>query len=62
MITYSLVPQNWTSVHNQPRCSPVSLSMPVEIDENYFDKLAVFGLACVMAAIAGKLVMGSMPR
>jgi len=59
MITYSLVPTNWTSVHSKPRCSPVALSMPVETDEYYFDKLAVFGLACLVAALAGKLMMSS---
>lgn len=48
--------------------SPVKLGEPVlsgqstqlsppQTDESYFDKLAAFGLACLAAAIVGKLTM-----
>lgn len=30
---------------------------PPQVDENYFEKLAAFGLACLVAAIVGKLTM-----
>jgi hypothetical protein len=30
---------------------------PPKVDDNYFDKLAAFGLACLAAAIVGKLIM-----
>ena len=30
---------------------------PPQVDESYFEKLAVFGLACLAAAIVGKLTM-----
>ncbi len=30
---------------------------PPQMDERYFEKLAAFGLACLAAAIVGKLVM-----
>lgn len=32
------------------------ISLP-GVDEQYFDKLAAFGLACLAAAIVGKLVI-----
>ncbi len=32
------------------------LSLP-QVDERYFEKLAAFGLACLAAAIVGKLVI-----
>jgi len=33
------------------------------MDEHYFEKLAAFGLACLAAAIVGKLVMTALtPR
>jgi len=35
---------------------PTQLSPP-QMDERYFEKLAAFGLACLAAAIVGKLVM-----
>jgi len=48
--------------------SPTKLEKPVQsrqstqfslprIDESYFEKLAAFGLACLAAAIVGKLTM-----
>jgi len=30
---------------------------PPQMDENYFEKLAAFGIACLAAAIVGKLTM-----
>ena len=30
---------------------------PPQLDESYFEKLAAFGLACLAAAIVGKLTM-----
>lgn len=30
---------------------------PPQADESYFEKLAAFGLACLAAAIVGKLMM-----
>jgi len=35
---------------------PAQFSLP-RVDENYFEKLAAFGLACLAAAIVGKLTM-----
>ena len=36
---------------------------PPQVDEAYFEKLAAFGLACLAAAIVGKLVMSvSVPK
>ena len=35
---------------------PTQLSVP-QMDERYFEKLAAFGLACLAAAVVGKLVM-----
>jgi hypothetical protein len=51
--------------------SPTKLERPVQseqsirfdvtrIDESYFDKLLVFGLACLAAAIVGKLTMAAL--
>ena len=48
--------------------SPIKLEKPVllgqparfsppQADESYFDKLAAFGIACLAAAIVGKLTM-----
>lgn len=30
---------------------------PPQVDEDYFEKLAAFGIACLAAAIVGKLTM-----
>lgn len=30
---------------------------PPQVDESYFEKLAAFGIACLVAAIVGKLTM-----
>lgn len=30
---------------------------PPQLDESYFEKLAAFGIACLAAAIVGKLAM-----
>lgn len=35
---------------------PMQFSPP-QADESYFEKLAAFGIACVAAAIVGKLTM-----
>jgi hypothetical protein len=51
--------------------SPTKLERPVQsrqstqfnlprVDESYFDRLAVFGLACLAAAIVGKLTMAAL--
>jgi hypothetical protein len=51
--------------------SPTKLERPVQsgqsirfdvarIDESYFDKLLAFGLACLAAAIVGKLTMAAL--
>jgi len=51
--------------------SPIKLENPVlsgqatqfrtpQVDENYFDKLAAFGIACLAAAIVGKLTMAAL--
>jgi len=40
----------------------IQFSLP-QVDESYFDKLAAFGLACLAAAIVGKLAMAALtPR
>lgn len=62
MITYSLLPQSWDTAYHSSVYGPISLAPSVQIDENYFDRLAAFGLACLMAAIIGKLVMESLYR
>ena len=41
---------------------PISVRQPIQIsppqvDEHYFERLAAFGIACLAAAIVGKLVM-----
>ena len=57
MIKYELLSRNTVPV-NYETLYKLSLQWrPVQIDENYFDKLARFGLACLIAAIVGKLVM-----
>ena len=33
---------------------------PLRIDESYFEKLAAFGIACLAAAIVGKLTMAAL--
>jgi len=33
---------------------------PPRVDESYFEKLAAFGLACLAAAIVGKLTMAAL--
>ena len=36
---------------------------PPRVDESYFEKLAAFGIACLAAAIVGKLTMAALsPR
>ena len=51
--------------------SPIKLEKPVtsgqftqfrppRVDESYFDKLAAFGLACLAAAIVGRLTMAAL--
>jgi len=62
MTTHNLVPMNRMPVYYLPAYRPVPQLYPVEIDDNYFDKLAAFGLACLIAAIVGKLVMTSVYR
>jgi len=50
----------------QPRVVNIQKGIPVrqsiqlsppEADEHYFDKLLVFGLACVAAGVVGKLLV-----
>jgi len=36
---------------------PIAQLRPTQIDENYFDRLAAFGFACLLAAVPGKLTM-----
>ena len=62
MITYSLIPQSREPVYYSSVYRPISLAPPVQIDENYFDRLAAFGLACLVAAFVGKLLMASVYR
>ena len=62
MTIYSLIPRSQEPVYYSPVYRPVSLALPIQIDENYFDRLAAFGLACLMAAIVGKLVMAQLYR
>ena len=51
--------------------SPIKLEKPVQsgqstqlsppkVDESYFEKLAAFGIACLAAAIVGKLTMAAL--
>jgi len=35
---------------------------PPRVDESYFEKLAVFGIACLVAAIVGRLTMAALTR
>ena len=51
--------------------SPIKLEKPVpsgqstqisppKVDESYFEKLAAFGIACLAAAVVGKLTMAAL--
>lgn len=40
---------------------PTPVGLP-EVDEHYFDRLAAFGLACLAAAIVGKLVIEALSK
>lgn len=62
MIRYNLVPRDTTPVYHELAHQPIPQLRPVQVDENYFDRLAAFGLACLIAAIVGKLVMSSLYR
>ena len=62
MIRYNLVSRGTAPVYYEPSYQPTRQFKPVEIDGNYFDRLAAFGLACLMAALVGKLVMASIYR
>lgn len=62
MATYTVVPRSRAEVDYVPEYKPIAQLRPVQIDEHYFDKLAAFGLACLAAAIVGKLVMASLRR
>lgn len=49
-----------SKVTNLQRLTPVRQSIqisPPQVDEHYFERLAAFGIACLAAAIVGKLVM-----
>ncbi len=35
---------------------------PTNMDEHYFDRMAAFGLACLAAAIVGKLVIQALSK
>ena len=62
MIRYNLVTRGPAPVYYESAYKHISQLQPVEIDGNYFDKLASFGLACFIAAIVGKFVMSSLYR
>lgn len=53
-------------VTNLERLIPVRQSSQIrlpQMDERYFERLAAFGLACLAAAIVGKLMMTALtPR
>ena len=40
---------------------PTQISPP-QVDEHYFEKLAAFGIACLAAAIVGKLVVTALAQ
>jgi hypothetical protein len=52
--------------HNSTKLEKPALSgqlaqfSPPQVDESYFERLAVFGLACLAAAIVGKLTMSAL--
>ena len=62
MIRHNLVTRGPAPVYYESAYQHIPQLQPVEIDENYFDKLAAFGLACFIAAIVGKFVMLSLYR
>lgn len=62
MIEYENLPRITELINYQSEYRPVIQWRPVIIDENYFDKMARFGFACIIAAIVGKLVMSSLSR
>lgn len=53
--TRSIISDNFTKEYNV-----LTQWQQVHVDEQYFDRLAGFGIACLVAAIIGKLVMSSM--
>ena len=52
--------------HNPTKLEKPALSgqlpqfSPSQVDESYFERLAVFGLACLAAAIVGRLTMAAL--
>ena len=42
-----------------PSGQSIQLSLPT-VDDSYFEKLAAFGIACLAAAIVGKLTMAAL--
>ena len=59
MATHNLVPITRSEVYSIPVIR-FAQPRPIRIGENYFDRLTAFGLACLAAAIVGKLVMASL--
>jgi len=54
-----------SKVINLQRPIPIQQSTQIslpQVDEHYFERLAAFGLACLAAAIVGKLVMTALTR
>ncbi len=62
MTVYKLAAASRAPVYYAPTYKPIAQQRPVQIDSDYFDRLAVFGLACLAAAVVGRLVMGSLRR
>ncbi len=60
MITYDSVLSGRQSRDHTVVGRPIPQLCPVEIDDRYFDRLVVFGFACIASAIVGKLVMTSL--
>jgi hypothetical protein len=56
--------KNFGSINSKTLASQsrVNESNYPEVDEQYFEKLAAFGLACLAAAVVGKLIMGSLSK
>ena len=61
MIKYELVP-NTVTINYETECQSNLQLRPIEIDENYFDKLVRFGGACIISGLVGKFVMSSLSR
>ncbi len=62
MIRNKAVARSLAPIYDAPTYQPVPQMRPAQIDVNYFDKLAAFGLACLAAAMVGKWVMTSLHK